>query len=99
MKKVIVASLFISTMSLVAAAQSTTPKRGIDMMPGKDKSAQTKETGHDEMKIEGEMGETNDQNKPVELKSGQKITRGAALKGAEKVSLADALANPAKYAG
>lgn len=38
-------------------------------------------------------------NAPVELKTGEKITRGAALTGAKKVSLEKALKNPAKYAG
>lgn len=38
-------------------------------------------------------------NAPVELKTGDKITRGAALTGAKKVSLEKALANPQKYAG
>ena len=99
MKKIFISSLFVGAMSLVAAAQTTTPKRGIDMMPGKDKSAKAKEAKHDAMKMEGEMGEINEQNKPVKLKVGQKLTRGAALKGAEKVALADALANPSKYAG
>jgi uncharacterized protein YdeI (BOF family) len=43
---------------------------------------------------------TAGQNTPVELKAGQTITRGAALTAdAKKVSLTDALADPAKYAG
>ncbi|MEP6923056.1 MAG: DUF4920 domain-containing protein [Pyrinomonadaceae bacterium] len=99
MKKIIISSLFVGLLSFAAFAQDATPKRGIDTMPGKDKKAQTKETKHDEMKMEGEEGEANDENKPVDLKAGEKITRGAPLTGAEKVSLEKAMANPSKYAG
>ena len=100
MKKMIFSSLFVGALSLAAVAQNSTPKRGIDMMPGKDRAVQTKEeTKREEMKTEGETEETNDQNKPVDLKVGQKLTRGTALVGAEKVSLAKALEDPSKYAG
>jgi len=99
MKKMIITSLFVSAMSFAAFAQDATPKRGIDTMPGKDKGSQTKETKQDEMKKGGEEGKTNDENKPVDLKVGEKITRGAPLAGAEKVSLAKALKNPSKYHG
>jgi autonomous glycyl radical cofactor GrcA len=100
MKKMIVSSLFVSALSLAAFAQDSSPKPSADKMHGKDKkTAQTQEAKPDKMKTKGETGETNDENKPVDLKAGEKITRGGPLTGAEKVSLADALANPSKYAG
>lgn len=53
-----------------------------------------------EMNSKGEPVQKNKQNAPVELKTGEKITRGAALsKKAQKVSLEKVLANPDKYAG
>ncbi|MEO6333882.1 MAG: DUF4920 domain-containing protein [Pyrinomonadaceae bacterium] len=48
----------------------------------------------------GEKAASNEQNAPVNLKSGASITRGAALRGdTKKISLAKALAKPEKYAG
>ncbi len=53
-----------------------------------------------EMNSKGEHPAANEQNKPVDLKSGEKITRGAALvKGIKKVSVAKAFAEPAKVEG
>lgn len=53
-----------------------------------------------ELNSKGEPVAKNVQNAPVELKSGEMITRGAALiKGTKKVSLEKALADPDKYAG
>ncbi len=53
----------------------------------------------DAMQAKGENAGTNEQNAPVELKSGAMITRGAALvKGTKRVSLEKALANPSKFA-
>jgi hypothetical protein len=46
-----------------------------------------------------EEGVQNADNKPVEMKMGDKITRGAALTNAKKVSLAKVMKNPDKYAG
>jgi hypothetical protein len=55
--------------------------------------------GQEELNTKGEPVAKNEQNAPVELKSGETITRGAALaKGTKKVSLEKALAEPAKYA-
>ncbi len=52
-----------------------------------------------EMNSKGEPVQKNQQNAPVELKAGEKITRGSALtKGTKKVSFEKALKNPAKYA-
>ncbi|HEX6125981.1 MAG TPA: hypothetical protein VFZ23_11470, partial [Pyrinomonadaceae bacterium] len=52
-----------------------------------------------ELNSKGEPVAKNVQNAPVELKSGEKITRGAALEqGTKKVSLEKALAEPEKYA-
>jgi hypothetical protein len=43
---------------------------------------------------------SNEQNAPVELKAGQTITRGAALKAdAKSVPLTDVLNDPSKYSG
>ena len=58
-------------------------------------------TGHaqDELNSKGNPVAKNEQNAPVELKSGDTITRGAALvKGTKKVSLEKVLSDPAKYA-
>jgi Domain of unknown function (DUF4920) len=53
-----------------------------------------------EMNSKGEPVQSNKQNAPVELKSGEKITRGLALTNdAKKVSLAEVLKTPEKYAG
>ncbi len=55
--------------------------------------------GQTEMNSKGESVKKNVQNAPLEWKSGDTITRGAALvKGTKKVSLEKALAKPAKYA-
>ena len=56
--------------------------------------------GQTEMNSKGNPVEKNVQNAPVELKSGETITRGAALvKGTKKVSLEKVMTNPDKYAG
>lgn len=53
-----------------------------------------------EMNSKGDPVHRSGQNAPVELKKGEKITRGAALsKSAKKVSVEKALADPAKYDG
>lgn len=53
-----------------------------------------------EMNSKGEPVQKNKENAPVELKTGEKITRGAALsKTAQKISLEKVLASPEKYAG
>ena len=53
-----------------------------------------------EMNSKGQPVAKNVQNAPVELKSGETITRGAALaKGAKKASVEKAFAKPDKYAG
>lgn len=52
-----------------------------------------------ETNSKGQPVTKNEQNAPVEMKAGEKITRGAALvKGTKKVSLEKVLADPAKYA-
>jgi hypothetical protein len=54
----------------------------------------------EELNIKGEPVHRSVQNAPVELKKGEKITRGEAIsKNGKKVSLAKALANPAAYEG
>jgi hypothetical protein len=64
------------------------------MMFGLTASAQT------ELNSKGEPVAKNVQNAPVELKAGERITRGAALvDGTKKVSLEKALADPEKYSG
>ena len=53
-----------------------------------------------EMNSKGEPVAKNEQNKPVELNAGDKITRGAALaSGVKKTSVAKAFAQPEKLAG
>jgi hypothetical protein len=53
-----------------------------------------------EMNSKGEPAATNEQNAPVNLKAGEKITRGAVLaKGVAKTSVAKAFAEPAKVEG
>ena len=53
-----------------------------------------------EMNSKGEPVATNEQNKPVDLKAGDKITRGAALaSGAKKMSVENAYSQPEKLAG
>lgn len=94
MKKMIVSSLFVSVFSLAVFAQEATRKGEVDLKPAKN--ASTEKTESPKTRIEGEQ---NADNKPVDLKTGEKIMRGAPLAGAEKVSLAKALENPAKYAG
>jgi hypothetical protein len=57
-------------------------------------------SAQDELNSKGQPVAKNEQNAPVELKSGEKITRGAALvSGTKKISLEKALADPEKYAG
>ncbi len=54
----------------------------------------------DEMNSKGEPVAKNEQNAPVDLKAGQKITRGAAIsKAAKKIKVEQALSAPDKYAG
>lgn len=56
--------------------------------------------GQGELNMKGQPLAKNEQNAPVELKSGEKITRGAALvKGTKEVSLEKVFADPEKYAG
>jgi len=95
MKKILLSVLFVGAFSFAAIAQDQTPKRGIDMMPGRGGDSHK----HGEGKKEEKKGENNNENKPVDLKSGEKIKRGAPLTRAKKVSLAKALANPQKYVG
>lgn len=53
-----------------------------------------------EMNSKGEPAATNEQNKPVDLKAGDKITRGAVLaKGVKKASVEKAYAQPEKFSG
>lgn len=53
----------------------------------------------DELNSKGEKVHKSEQNAAVELKTGEKITRGSVLsKDAKKVSLEKALKNPTKYA-
>jgi hypothetical protein len=53
-----------------------------------------------ELNSKGQPIAKNAQNAPVELKAGEKITRGAALsKSAKKVSFEKVLKSPDKYAG
>src|SRR5688572_23152839 len=53
-----------------------------------------------ELNSKGQPVSKNEQNAPVQLKSGDTITRGAALvKGTKKVSLEKVLSSPDKYAG
>ena len=55
--------------------------------------------GQAELNSKGNPVAKNEQNAPVELKNGDKITRGAALvKGTKKVDLEKVLADPAKFA-
>lgn len=52
-----------------------------------------------EMNSKGEPVAKNEQNKPVELKSGETITRGTALaKGVKKAKVEKVFAKPAEYA-
>ncbi len=52
----------------------------------------------EELNSKGEKVHKSEQNAPVELKAGEKITRGEALaKNTKKVSLEKALKSPAKY--
>lgn len=52
------------------------------------------------MNTKGEPVATNEQNKPVDLKAGEKITRGAALAAKiKKTSVEKAFAQPEKVAG
>ncbi|MDM7922244.1 MAG: DUF4920 domain-containing protein [Pyrinomonadaceae bacterium] len=53
-----------------------------------------------EMNSKGEPVVTNEQNRPVSLKKGEKITRGAALvRGVKKSTVEKAFASPDKVAG
>lgn len=53
-----------------------------------------------EMNSKGEPVAKNEQNKPVDLKAGEKITRGAALAGGvKKAKVEKAFAKPDEYAG
>ena len=54
----------------------------------------------DAMNSKGQAVAKNEQNAPVELKLGEKITRGAALAGGtQKVSMEKVFKSPDKYAG
>ena len=56
--------------------------------------------GHKEMNSKGEPVVKSKDNAPVELKAGEKITRGAALaKGLKKTTVAKAFAQPGKLEG
>ncbi len=56
--------------------------------------------GHKEMNSKGEPVVKSKDNAPVELKAGEKITRGAALaKGVKKTTVAKAFAQPGKLEG
>lgn len=53
----------------------------------------------EELNSKGEKVHKSEQNAPVNLNAGEKLTRGAALaKNVKKISLEKALKNPAKYA-
>lgn len=53
-----------------------------------------------EMNSKGEPVAKNEQNKPVDLKKGEKITRGAAVsRSSKKASVEKAFADPKKYEG
>ena len=53
-----------------------------------------------ELNSKGEPVAKNQQNAPVDLKTGEKITRGALIsRSAKKVTVEKAFADPAKYAG
>lgn len=53
-----------------------------------------------ELNSKGQPVAKNEQNAPVDLKSGDKITRGAPLeKGTKKASIEKVLASPEKFAG
>jgi hypothetical protein len=55
--------------------------------------------GQEELNSKGEPVAKNEQNRPVELKKGEKITRGAELaKGIKRVSVDEVFAAPDKYA-
>jgi hypothetical protein len=55
-------------------------------------------SAQDELNSKGEKVHRSQQNAPVDLKAGEKITRGAALaKNVKKVSLEKALAKPEKF--
>ena len=57
-------------------------------------------SAQDELNSKGQPVAKNEQNAPVELKSGDTITRGAVLvKDTKKISLEKALADPEKFAG
>lgn len=57
-------------------------------------------TAQAELNSKGDPVHKSGQNAPVELKMGEKITRGSALsRKSKKVSLEKVLASPAKYAG
>ena len=57
-------------------------------------------SAQDELNSKGQPVAKNVQNAPVELKSGETITRGSALvKGTKKVSLEKAFEAPEEYAG
>ncbi len=55
--------------------------------------------GKQELNSKGEPVVKSKDNAPVELKAGEKISRGTVLAGAKKVSLEKVLKDPAKYAG
>lgn len=86
MKNSIMTILCVAAMSFAALAQETMPKTG------EDSHGDGKEHSHAE-------GATNTDNTPVDLRAGDRISRGSALTGAKKVSLLKAMKSPEKYAG
>lgn len=91
MKKIIISSLFVFTLSLAASAQE--PKHG-ETHGKSEKQTQ-------ELNSKGQPIVKSKENAPVEMKTGEKILRGAALgkSNAKKVSLEKVMKDPQKYAG
>ena len=86
-KNLIGSVLFVAAFTFAAFAQ--VPQRGIDQMPRNRRKP---------IANQAKPKPSDDQN--VDLKTGEKITRGAALTGkVPKVSLAEALKSPEKFAG
>lgn len=63
-------------------------------------AAQSADQAEKQLNSKGDPVHRSSQNAPVELKSGEKITRGAPLTaGVKKASIEKALSDPAKYEG